>query len=172
MFGCDWWIFKLSLYQPNEFISRDCSECSQVFTVSRCMTEWSVVGTSVTSRQTTLAGRTLITPTMSVYTLHSTLFMVALCNRAGRIYFHPVVLLSFFPRLISAVGDWMSTIFPRMVWPYCKFIMQVWNVLRAALWKYSTQKVAKKSPSGHHPTTLSGYIFATKARIDNRKKAC
>ena len=28
----------------------------------------------------------------------------------------------------------------------------------------------QKSPSGHHPTTLSGYIFATKAHIDNRKK--
>jgi len=28
----------------------------------------------------------------------------------------------------------------------------------------------KKSPSGHHRTTLSGYIFATNARIDNRKK--
>jgi len=48
--------------------------------------------------------------------------------------------------------------------------MQVWNVLRAAHWKYSTQKIVKKSPSGHHPTTLSGYIFAINARIDNRKK--
>ena len=28
----------------------------------------------------------------------------------------------------------------------------------------------KKSPSGHHRTTLSSYIVATKARIDNRKK--
>ena len=28
----------------------------------------------------------------------------------------------------------------------------------------------KKSPSGHHRTTLSGYIFVTKACIDNRKK--
>jgi len=28
----------------------------------------------------------------------------------------------------------------------------------------------KKSPSAHHRTTLSGYIFTTKARIDNRKK--
>ena len=28
----------------------------------------------------------------------------------------------------------------------------------------------KKSPSGHHRTALSGYIFATKARIENRKK--
>jgi len=48
--------------------------------------------------------------------------------------------------------------------------MQVWNVLHAARWKYRTQKWCKKSPSGHHRTTLSGYIFATKARIDNRKK--
>ena len=28
----------------------------------------------------------------------------------------------------------------------------------------------QKSPSAHHRTTLSGYIFASKARIDNRKK--
>jgi len=28
----------------------------------------------------------------------------------------------------------------------------------------------KKSPSAHRRTTLSGYIFVTKARIDNRKK--
>ena len=33
-----------------------------------------------------------------------------------------------------------------------------------------TQKSRQKSPSGHHSTTLSGYIFATTARIDNRKK--
>jgi len=32
------------------------------------------------------------------------------------------------------------------------------------------QKSREKSPSGHHRTTLSGYIFATKACIDNRKK--
>jgi len=32
------------------------------------------------------------------------------------------------------------------------------------------QKLAKKSPSGHHRKTLMGYIFATKACIDNRKK--
>jgi len=30
-------------------------------------------------------------------------------------------------------------------------------------------KNRQKSPSGHHRTTLSGDIFATKARIDNRK---
>jgi len=32
------------------------------------------------------------------------------------------------------------------------------------------QKIAKNSPSVHHRTTLSGYIFTAKARIDNRKK--
>jgi len=48
--------------------------------------------------------------------------------------------------------------------------MQVWNALHAARWKYRTQKSRQKSPSGHHRTILSGYIFATKARIDNRKK--
>ena len=63
------------------------------------------------------------------------------------------LLLFLFPRLISAVGDWMSTILPHMVWPNCKFRMQVWNVLCVARWKYRTQNIAKKSASGHHPTT-------------------
>jgi len=48
--------------------------------------------------------------------------------------------------------------------------MQIWNVLHAASCKYRTQKIGKNSPSGHHCTTLSYYIFATKAGIDNRKK--
>ena len=48
--------------------------------------------------------------------------------------------------------------------------MQVWNLLHAARCKYRTQKSRQKSPSGHHRTTLSGYIFATKAHLDNRKK--
>jgi len=36
--------------------------------------------------------------------------------------------------------------------------------------EYTGRKVAKKSPSGHHRTTLSDYIFATKPCIDNWKK--
>jgi len=45
------------------------------------------------------------------------LFVVALCNR-GDHYILPCdfYLLFSFPRLISAVGDWMSTILPHMVW--------------------------------------------------------
>jgi len=52
------------------------------------------------------------------------LFIAVLRSRCG-LYFHPVLwfLLSFFfliflfPRLISAVADWMSAILPHMVWP-------------------------------------------------------
>ena len=32
------------------------------------------------------------------------------------------------------------------------------------------QKIGKNLPSGYNRTTLSGYIFANKAHIDNRKK--
>jgi len=48
--------------------------------------------------------------------------MVALCNRADHYIFALWFLSSFFlsssffPRLISAVRDWMSTILPHMVW--------------------------------------------------------
>jgi len=31
-------------------------------------------------------------------------------------------------------------------------------------------KIVKNSPSGQHRTNLSGYIFATKSRIGNRKR--
>jgi len=48
--------------------------------------------------------------------------------------------------------------------------MQVWNVLHAARCKCRTQKSRQKSPSGHHPTTSLGYIFTTKACIDNPEK--
>jgi len=91
------------------------------------------------------------------------------------LYFCPVVssiffLSSFFPRLISAVADWISAILTHMVWPKCEFRMQVWKVLHAARWRCRTQKIVKNSPSGHHRTTLSGCIFATKTCINNRKK--
>jgi len=44
------------------------------------------------------------------------LFMVALCNRADHYIFNLFLSSSFlFRRLISAVGDWMSTILPHMV---------------------------------------------------------
>jgi len=48
--------------------------------------------------------------------------------------------------------------------------MHVWNMLHAASWKIQDAKNRQKSPSAHRRTTLSGYIFANKAFIDNRKK--
>jgi len=66
-------------------------------------------------------------PTISVKTLKGTestnhsqwpgLIMVALCNRADHHIFILFLLLLFFPCLISAVGNWMSTILSHMVWP-------------------------------------------------------
>jgi len=47
--------------------------------------------------------------------------------------------------------------------------MQVWNVLHTARWKYRMQKSRQKSPHWHNHTNLLGYIFATKAHIENRK---
>jgi len=37
--------------------------------------------------------------------------------------------------------------------------------------KMQDPKIAKNSPSGYHRTNLSGYAFAIKAHIDNRKKS-
>ena len=55
-------------------------------------------------------------------------------------------------------------------------LVQIWNagLKRAARLAENTgrKKSRQKSASGHHHTTLSGYIFATKAHIDNRKKTC
>ena len=49
------------------------------------------------------------------------IFMVALWNRADHYIFIPwfllLLLLIFFPRLISAAADWMSAILPHLVWP-------------------------------------------------------
>jgi len=108
----------------------------------------------------------VLPPQMSAFVI-----MAALRSRCGHYIFAPFLLLSFvfFPCLIAAVVDWMSTILPNMVWPWCAFRMQVWNMLHAASWKYRTPKMTQKSPSAHHCTTLSGCIFATKAHIDNRK---
>jgi len=74
---------------------------------------------------------------------------------------------SFFPRLMSVVADWMSTILLDMVWLWCEFRMQVSNVLHAARWKCRTQKIAIWA-SLHNFVWL--YLRATKARIDNLKK--
>ena len=96
-------------------------------------------------------------------TADTSLFMVALCNRET-IYIFALQFLSFFPRLISAAVDRMSTI-------HGVALVRIQNAGLKSAARGSLQiQDAKKSPSGHHRTPLSGYIFANKARIDNRKK--
>ena len=46
--------------------------------------------------------------------------------------------------------------------------MHIWNVLHEVRWN-AGPKSRQKLLSGHHSTTLSGYVFATKAHTDNRK---
>jgi len=51
-------------------------------------------------------------------TMVCSFFMAGLWYRAGHYIFILFLLLSsFFPRLISAFGDWMFTILRHMVWP-------------------------------------------------------
>ena len=97
----------------------------------------------------------------------------------GIIYFAAVFsisfFLSFFPCLFSAVGDWnlyrTST--------HDVALMRTANLERRS--KMCCMRLAgntrrkndfKNSASTHHGTTLSSYIFARKACIDNRKKTC
>ena len=83
-------------------------------------------------------------------------------------YFY--LLSSFFPRLISAAAGWMSTI-DTWCGPSANLECR-YERCCMRLAANAGPKSRQKSPSGHHPTTLSGYIFATKACIDNRKKTC
>jgi len=76
-------------------------------------------------------------------------------------------LFYLFPRLISAAGDWMSTILPHMVWPYSANLECMSEMCGMRL---DGNTGRKKSPFWHHRTILSGHIFGTKAYIDNRKK--
>jgi len=56
--------------------------------------------------------------TKMVFSTEDLLVMVALCNRATIIFSSCFFFfLLFFPRLISAVWDWMFTILWHMVWP-------------------------------------------------------
>jgi len=104
------------------------------------------------------------------------LVMAAQWNRAGHYIFILWFLLSsFFFFLLFLVKSQRSAI-------GCRPYFRTWCGLSANLQRMSEtccrrladntgrQNDVKKSPPGHHPTNLSGYIFATKARIDNRRK--
>jgi len=69
----------------------------------------------------------------------------------------------FFPRLISAVGDWMSTILPRLS-------VNLECMSKMCCTRLAENTGRKKSPSRHHCTPLLGHIFATKLHIDHQEK--
>ena len=102
--------------------------------------------------------------------------MVALWNRETiyifMLWFVLLLLLLsffFFPRLISAAADWMSIILTNT---WCGLSANLRCRSETCCMQLAGNAGPKISPSGHHRTTLSGYIFATKAHIDNRKKTC
>jgi len=83
--------------------------------------------------------------------------MAALWNRTGHYFLPCAWFLSsifFFPRLISAVGDWMSGLSANLE------CMSEMGCTRLA-----GNTGHKKSPFWHHRTTLSGYIFGRNACI-------
>jgi len=95
--------------------------------------------------------------------------MVALWNRADDyIFILSFVLLlvvsSFFPRLISAVAEWMSAI--RVL--YCLSVN--WRSRSETCCMRLAEITGCKKVAKNHQTILSGYIFTTEACINNRKK--
>jgi len=95
------------------------------------------------------------------------------------LYFHPVIstilfLLSFY--LLSSPNLSRRRLDVYHTSTHDVALVRFWNagLKRAACDSLIIQdaKIAKNSTSGHHRTTLLGHIFATKARIDNRKKTC
>jgi len=79
-----------------------------------------------------------------------------------RHYIFVLFLLLFFPRLISAVGDWMSTILLHIVWPYsanleCRSEMWcTWLAGNAGL---------KKSPKIRHLGTIAQLCRAISSQL-------
>jgi len=96
--------------------------------------------------------------------------MAVLWNRAGHYIFCPVFSFFFSSFFVSSPNFSGRRLSVYHISTHGVTLMQVWNVLHAASRKCETQIIAKNSTSGHHCTTLSGYIFATKAHIDSRKK--
>ena len=97
------------------------------------------------------------------------LFMAGLCNWGWPLYFCRVVssfYLSFFPRLISAIADGCVPYFD--TWCGLSANLECRSETCCSWLAVNTGR--KKSPSRHHCVTLSGYIFATKPRIDNPEK--
>ena len=96
--------------------------------------------------------------------------MVALCNRTD----HYILMLKFFSSFFSSPNLSRRRLDVCHTFTHGVALVRIYDAgLNAAgrgSLKTQEAKSRQKSPSAHHRTTLSGYIFATKACIDNRKK--
>jgi len=102
------------------------------------------------------------------------IFMAALCNRADHYIFALWFLSSSSFFLFSSRNLSRRRLDVCHTLTHGVALVRIWNAglkcaARGSLEMQET-KIAKKSSSGHHRTNLSGYIFATEAHIDNRKK--
>ena len=109
----------------------------------------------------------------SRWALAHILVMVALCNRADHYIFALWFLSSFIFYLFSLPNLSGRRLDVYHTSTHGVALMRIENVglkcaARGSLHVQDAKK-SPKSPSGHHRTTSTGYIFATKALIDNRK---
>jgi len=96
--------------------------------------------------------------------------MVTLSNRADHIYFHPVSFFFFLFFYFLAVSQRSEIGCPPYFHTWCGLSANLECRSEMCCMWLTVNTGRKKSPSGHHPTTLSGYIFTTEACIDSRKK--
>ena len=101
------------------------------------------------------------------------IFMTALCNRAG----HYIFALWFLSSIFFLLSIFSSHNLSRRRLDVCH--TSAHGVASSANLGCRSETCCtrlpentgrKNDPSGHHRTTLSGYIFAIKARIHNRNK--
>jgi len=98
--------------------------------------------------------------------------MAALRSRCAHYIFMLWILLLLFSRLISSFADWMSAIYFHT---WCGLSANLRCRSETCCTRLAENTERKKSPKNHHlgtmhRTKLLGYIFATKACSDNRKK--
>ena len=74
----------------------------------------------------------------------------------------------YFPRLFSAVADWMSAILPHVMWPLSASSECRSEMCCTRFAEYIQDAKIRRLRT--IAATLSGYIFATDASVDNPKQ--
>ena len=108
----------------------------------------------------------------SASTRGSLLLLWPPCVADADIIFLSCVSFFFFPRLISAAADWMSTVLIHMVWSYCEFRMQAWMCCM----RLAGNAGPKKSTKIRHMGTIAQLCRAISSQLRHvstiGKKTC